>query len=365
MNNRKLVWTASALAGFLFIALLLFGTRLYLEWRVEHAFAPEQASIRSAFHSIFGDDGAITILPRKREPTEQVSLLDGTRYPIAANDQIVAVMIENHPSSRPQQRGIPEASIVYETLAEGGITRYMAVFDHQDLSKVGPVRSARPYFVDWASEYGGGYAHAGGSNAALRQLVTAPLRDFDEDGELLYRDFQYLKPHNLFVDLDAVQDFLRMRNWQNSLLAPRFDSVTTVPVDAELVSGLSIDFSFPSYVARYDFNAALGVYDRQIGGTIHRDQLGTPVRPTTIIVQFTEYTVLDDEGRLDMRTTGTGTAWYFSGGSYWQGSWQRTAGGITQFLDAAGQPISLPAGQIFIEVTAAGTVELGMRGITQ
>jgi len=367
MNNRKLVWAVSALAGFFILALLLVGTRLFLEWRVEQAFAPAQpqAETASAFSRLFGAEGKISIFPRKREPTTRISVLDGTTYPITTNDQLVAVMVENHPVSRPQQRGIPEAGIVYETLAEGGITRYMALFDYQDLDKVGPVRSARPYFVDWASEYGGGYAHAGGSNAALRQLVTAPLRDFDEDGELLYRDFQFTKPHNLFVDLDAVQDFLLLRDWQSGLTAPRFEREDDLPDDAELVAGLSIDFSFPSYLVEYDFNAELGVYDRQIGSTVHRDQLGTRVRPTNIIVQFTEYTVLDDEGRLDMRTTGTGAAWYFSGGRYWQGTWQRAAGGVTQFLNAAGESITLPIGQTFIEVAEAGSVQLGMRGVTQ
>jgi hypothetical protein len=93
------------------------------------------------------------------------------------------VMIENLSTVRPQA-GLQEANVVYEALAEGGITRFMAVFaSGENLSKLGPVRSARSYFVDWAEEYECLYAHAGGSPQALEQLSgNTPVTDLNQIG---------------------------------------------------------------------------------------------------------------------------------------------------------------------------------------
>src|SRR5690606_3118280 len=85
----------------------------------------------------------------------------------AANVPVMAVIIENLATVRPQS-GLGQAQVVYETLAEGGITRFLVLFaTKENIDPIGPVRSARHYFVDWAEEYGGGFMHVGGSPQAL------------------------------------------------------------------------------------------------------------------------------------------------------------------------------------------------------
>jgi hypothetical protein len=112
----------------------------------------------------------------------------------------LAVMIENHEESRPQS-GLSSADVVYEAVAEGGITRFMAVFlcPFNDI-QVGPVRSARTYFLDWVSEYNSLYAHVGGANTpgpanALGQIIDYKILDLNQFGigfPTFWRDYQRL-----------------------------------------------------------------------------------------------------------------------------------------------------------------------------
>jgi hypothetical protein len=78
----------------------------------------------------------------------------------------IAVVVENHPDARPQS-GLNDAALVFETFAEGGITRFLAVFQENDVANIGPVRSARPYFVEWATSLKALFAHVGGNIDAL------------------------------------------------------------------------------------------------------------------------------------------------------------------------------------------------------
>lgn len=340
-------------ASFLiFAVLLLFGMIKYLEYQTA-----KKLEARPAVADFFWEQDTEIALPDKaladlgNQPRWKISHLDGRRYPATLAENVMAIMIENHPASRPQMHGLPEASIVYETLAEGGITRYLAIFGYQDLGRVGPVRSARPYFVDWAEEYGGAaYVHAGGSQAALRQLRSTDLLDLDEDGEIIYRDFRYLTPHNLFVDLGLVKDLFVEKGRTNRLIGEWFDFEGNFLETAEVVSALTLNFGFPSYRVDYAYDEKQGDYERQLGGVVHESATGTDVRPNNIIIQFTSYWPIDDEGRLELTTTGSGEAWYFSGGKFWSGTWSKSAGGRTEFLDAVGAPVSLRPGQTFIEV---------------
>lgn len=346
-RKRKVLWLSIA-GALVFLVLSILGGRIYLEYRASLK-QPVPVREREIWKAI--EELTATAAEQLREPEpepERVSWLDGQPLPDDVEPSVVSVIIENHPTSRAQMRGLHEASIIIEALTEGGITRFLAIFDTSELKKVGPVRSARPYFVDWAEELGGAFAHAGGSVAALEQLQTSNLLDFDEDGETLYRDFRYLKPHNLFVNLAAVRESLDRLRWDNNLAEPWFDFSGEIPAAASPVKEFSLDFSLPSYYVDYVYDPASGDYQRLVGGVEHTSN-SDEVRPRNIIVQFTEYWPIDDIGRLDLRTTGEDVAWYFSGGKYWQGTW-RKSGGRTHFLGQGGQSVRLQPGQTFIEI---------------
>ncbi|MBI5221693.1 MAG: DUF3048 domain-containing protein [Candidatus Magasanikbacteria bacterium] len=140
------------------------------------------------------------------------SSLDGTTVSSSEmiNPFVVGIMIDNHPDARPQS-GLVAAKIVYEAPAEGGITRYFAIFDSiQSVEKVGPVRSARPYFVDWLEEYSGLYMHCGGAPEALAKIKSEKVFDADEffNGPYYWRDESRIAPHNLFTKSEQIKKII-------------------------------------------------------------------------------------------------------------------------------------------------------------
>jgi hypothetical protein len=131
---------------------------------------------------------------------------------------------------------------------------------------------------------------------------------------------------------------------------PRFNFGGKTPETATSIKTISLDFSLPSYLVDYVYDAENQNYQRMIGGIIHTDAKKNKVNPKNIVIQFTNYWVNDEgEGRLDLTTGGFGIAWYFSGGKFWEGSWIKE-GNLTEFLNANDEAVSLSPGQTFIEI---------------
>jgi hypothetical protein len=123
-----------------------------------------------------------------------------------ANRLPLGVIIENHNSVRPQS-GLSKADIVYEALAEGGITRFLAIYLQED-STLGPVRSNRPYFLSWLSEYDAAYAHVGGSPDAQARIKEYNIKDLDQFfiGAPTYERVGYrAAPHNVYTNTEKLQ----------------------------------------------------------------------------------------------------------------------------------------------------------------
>lgn len=335
------------------LAVMALVGRLYFELTGGESRAPSTTASETSreITELIKPSSDLEITP----PLQKVSPLTGKPDPSGHTNEIVAVMIENHPMSRSQMLGLPEAGIVIEALTEGGITRFLAIFDLAELKKVGPVRSVRPYFVEWATENGGGLVHAGGSAVALEQLAATALLDFDEEenSTVLYRDFRFMLPHNLFANLAEAKKVLTSEFTRDTPLEPRFD-FTSAPPTGTLVQQFALDFGLASYRVEYDFSPATNRYRRQLGGVSHTAEDGQMVEPTNVIVQFTDYWPIDDAGRLELKTRGSGVAWYFSGGRHWLGRWQKTDE-QTEFLAADSQPVKLQPGQTFIEILDSPT----------
>lgn len=209
------------LAGYLGLLVVLGGGFLILE-KMELGFGEKLIGmVESSVEEVE--------IPVKK--TVYPSLLDG--MPLEqAEEQILAVVIENFPTSRPQQRGLSQASVVYETLAEGGITRFLALFSYQSLEKVGPVRSARPYLVDFAAEHQAAFLHAGGSPWGLQKIAKfnrVSMRDMDglyweEFGKYFRRDPNYSAPHDMFAYLDEVRVLVeKTLEWKPELAGSFFE----------------------------------------------------------------------------------------------------------------------------------------------
>lgn len=281
------------------------------------------------------------------------SNLDG--YPRLGEDESVfAVMIDNNPHARPQQIGLSQASIVYEALAEGGVTRYMALFSYQNIDKVGPVRSARPYYIDWASEYSAAYLHAGGSNDAFRKILQSDIIDVDGlyyeeiSSDYFRRDANYYAPHDLFGYLSGIRELVVARDWDGKIEEPRFQFGEEAYFFNDAFD-IKIDFSYPDFLVEYFYDAEKKGYVRYLASEPHLDQ-GEEILPKNILVQFTDYYSVDDEGRLKMRTYGEGKALYFSGGKVGSGKWVKEEDDFTRFFDEFGEELVLKEGQTWLEM---------------
>ncbi len=294
---------------------------------------------------------------------QRYRLLDG--IPVekghTANPQPVAIMIENLPVTRPQS-GLSGASIVYEALVEGGATRFLAVYAGAgplSLSKIGPVRSARSYYLEWASEFGPLYGHAGGSPEALRAILDFHMKDFNgigREARYFWRDRGLSAPHNLFTSNEFITRALHDMDLTNG--RPNFRSwffKDEVPLAQRPASGqfVRIDFSGLAFQAEWRYDQATNAYLRLNAGQIHIDTLtGEQLRAKNVIVQvIPPVLAVGEKGRLTLDVHGSGRAFIFRDGQQFTGIWKKADRlERTLFSDESGNEIQLNRGNTWVEV---------------
>lgn len=285
-------------------------------------------------------------------------VLDGV--PVAAAQaftNIYAVVIENLTDSRPPS-GLDKASVIYEALTEGGITRFLALFPvGQPADQIGPVRSARPYFVSWAEEYKPLFVHAGGSPQALSYLKSskANVYDFNQfvNGGNFMRDKSRTAPHNLYTNPDLLFAGLRHRapDAKPTYTSWLFKGETPLDNRPTVANDIVINFSSFNYKVTYTYDRVQNQYIRQVAEKPHVTRDGVPLAAKDIIVQFTKIGLLPNEKqRLDITTVGSGKMLLFRDGTVTEGTWKKDSNvARTQFLDVSGNPLALNPGQIWIE----------------
>lgn len=273
-----------------------------------------------------------------------------------SRNQPIAVVIENYTPIRDQQTGLEDAAIVYETPAEGGITRFLAIYDGRPVESIGPVRSARPYFITWASELRAAFVHVGGSPDALTNLKNNfRLFNIDEfsDYITIWRNNKYLAPHNAFTSIGKITERLSKAKYHYPLKTSRFIlKEDDTPGD---IQNITIDFSITPYGVKYVYDPTDNKYTRYNGGKLHHE-----IKPKNILVQFVDKEVLDSEGRLRIQTHGTGNTLVFRDGKVIEGTWEKDSSinsedqaiseSWTKFFDKEGNEIELNRGQVWIEV---------------
>lgn len=292
----------------------------------------------------------------------------------------LAVMIENHLDSRPVI-GLSRADVIYEAVAEGGITRHMAVFLCQDAGDIAPVRSARTYFIDWLSEYDALYAHVGGANNsggdinpkadALGQIRTYKIKDMDQFGmgfPTYWRGTDKLAPHNVHSTTKKLWEAADKKGWgpqddngarwDKNFLGWKFKDDATLDVRADQ-KPIVVPFwtSQADYTETWNYDKTANVYKKSFGGTPAIDPLTSEnLSAKDLIIQFQQETRTGDvDGHLLYGTKGTGRALIFMDGKVIDGKWvkaDRTA--RTKFIDSKGKEIELNRGQIWIQTIPVG-----------
>lgn len=183
-----------------------------------------------------------------------------------AKRPVLGVMIENHPDARPQT-GLDSAGIVFETVAEGGITRYLALFQENMPKELGSIRSVRAYYLDWAMGFDASIAHVGGSSDALDLMDSRKAKTLSQFKypEPYYRVKTRQAPHNMFATTDALRSLQKELGHESS----KFDEIprsSDSPLQPPTATNISIDFSAPQYAVEFRYQQADNTYVRYLAG---------------------------------------------------------------------------------------------------
>ncbi len=299
---------------------------------------------------------------KNKAPLTQPRHLDGVVVATEDSNKVPAcVMIENaaFDGVRPQA-GLSAAQVVYEVIVEGGITRLMAVFGGEKAEAVGPVRSARDTYLEFASEYNCAYAHAGGSFTAMQAIRNFKLRDVDGlmEGKWFWRDSNKYSPHNLFTSTDNLYTAIKDgHSWNDE---PVF-AVWNFVDDSNITGGeaaVEVNVAFGgSYDVQWLYNAEQKVYERKNGGVLQTDEnTGSTLSTHNVIVQHVpEGNYIEGKGRVNFAVTGEGVVDIFRNGEHVTGTWKKADRlDRTRFFDAEGKEIALARGSSWVEIVPTG-----------
>lgn len=341
------------------------------------------------------------------EPAEVIYTAPLTGLPVEEPSlaRPIAVMINNAPAARPQS-GLAQADIIYEVLAEGGITRLIAVYQsyHGDAT-IGPVRSIRPYLIHIGESLNALLVHAGGSPEAYSILQQGNKEHLDEITNAsapFWRDPSRKAPHNLYTNEEKLRAGALKKDYQQEVTIPTLpflkatdsestsvestttesslsnesttnsatgtetmdndsasstnttsenetNSSTSVST-ADKATSIELQFLLESYRVGYDYDATSGLYTRSMNGEPHIDlNSGKPLTASNVIVLGGDYKVLDDVGRLSLNLDSGGEAILFQQGQQIRGQWSKKAGDVIRFI-SNGQEIPLVPGVTYYNI---------------
>jgi len=351
--------------------------------------------------TIVNPDGTSKSRVDLSKPKTEVCPINGLKYTEEEKDiwekrRPIAAMIENHADSRPQS-GLSKADVIYEAVAEGGITRFLGIYycgTAAEEVKIAPVRSARVYFIDYAAEYGDKpiFMHVGGANnysgsgdttkevRALELLETLGWRvpkgnDFDTTYDagfpIFWRNYERLgkevaTEHTMMASLDAAfaqaeKRGFAAKNEKGKAWDSKFVMWNFIDGKAETPTASEISFKFwdnkEDYDVTWKFDSTNNQYLRFNAGKEHIDlENKQQLAAKNVVILFAkEKGPVDRNFHMFYTTTGEGEALVFQNGIVVKGSWEKISREArTKFFDAKGKEISFVRGQTWIEIVPAG-----------
>ncbi|HSX29202.1 MAG TPA: DUF3048 domain-containing protein [Candidatus Saccharimonadales bacterium] len=285
-------------------------------------------------------------------PTTEASKLTGRQVGFDVNKRpVIAVMIENSFDARPQS-GLDQAGVVFEAVAEGGITRFVAFFQDTDPGYIGPVRSVRPYYLQWVLGFDAAIAHAGGSAEALASIPAWGVKDLNHDSTHFYRIGSRAAPHNLYTDITKLRDYASQKGFGASQFTG-FERKSDKPSKAPNARIMSFGVSGDGFNPTFTYDPADNSYARAQDGKPHMvvDGSGnqTQIKPKVVVA------LVMQKGNNGIYTTygslGSGHAFVFQDGTVTEGNWSKPDKNASLALtDATGKTIKLNAGQTWFSV---------------
>jgi len=271
----------------------------------------------------------------------------------------IAVMIDNLSLARPQW-GLSAAARVYEALTEGGITRYLAVFAEQDADRIGPVRSARTQFLDYAVELDAAIAHVGGNADALALVRELPVKDLDDfhfgDAYRRIPAPHVAFEHTAFTSTQTLRGILEQRGWAEDppIAQPSWKDDRPVP-DRPASQRVTIAFSTPEYTVSWTYRPETNDYARALAGAPDTDAAtGHALTAKTIaiaVIPRTEGRTSIGEDTWTFADVGSGPALVVQDGTVIRATWQKASrADRLRFVDQTDHEIALNRGPQWIEI---------------
>lgn len=277
----------------------------------------------------------------------------GVGSEIELTQRPVLVTINNHPLARPQS-GIADADIIYEMLAEGSVTRFLAMYQSEIPEKLGPVRSARDYFVDIAKGLDAFYIAHGYSPDAQKMLnsgVVDHINGMQYDGILFERSSERKAPHNSYISKEKIlAGAEKVRASMEISKLPRlsfFESFEGIKI-GNPVSNFSVHYgSGSAFENKYTYIPDEGIYERETAGVLTVDkETDKAIKIANIICMEIPHKVIDSSGRLQLSLDAGGRAYMFQAGIMKEIEWENIDGMLMPMEN--GVPAKLVPGQTWI-----------------
>ncbi len=265
----------------------------------------------------------------------------------ASESPAYMVIVENLRSARPQS-GLSKADVVFETLAEAGITRYIALFQSEKADSIGPVRSTRPYIQEIAAAFDIPFAHCGGSTQALSEVKKYSLMNINEmgRGSYFYRSKNRRAPHNLYTSSSRMEKAVANLGYSyDEDFTLGFEDGLTGYEELENAQEIKV---VPSKYTNSSFKYSNGMYQRYQEGKKDIDMAtSSQIGVQNVVVQLTDIANLNDkEGHVDVKLDGSGVAYVFRDGKIINAKWSKDAFRTqTKLYDESGNEIKLKSGK--------------------
>lgn len=271
------------------------------------------------------------------------------------DQRMVGVMVNNHPDARPQT-GLSKADIVFEILAEGRITRFLALFQSDLPEVVGPVRSAREYYFDLADGYDALYVYHGAANFVDDMISERGIEHlngstYDNDGHLFKRESFREAPHNSYLQMNDVNDVASEKGYDTTFdykALPFLSADESVDGDPALSAEIVYSEKYGFNVG-FDYDSDSESYMRFSDGepTVELDT-EEPISVENVFVIEAHHEVIDDEGRRAVDMEAGGNAYLFQEGKVQKVEWKNDDGQIIAVKD--GEPVPFVPGQTWVNV---------------
>lgn len=268
----------------------------------------------------------------------------------ATKQAVTAIMIENSPDARPQS-GLKDSGVVFEAIAEGGITRFLVLYQQEKPQLIGPVRSVRMYYVDWLAAFNASVAHIGGSAAALAEVRNGSYRDIDQffNAGSYWRATDRYAPHNVYTSFEKLDALNNAKGYTSSTFTG-FTRTDGKASDKPTATGINVSISSSLYNSSYVYDKTTNTYVRSLAGGPHNDREAGQITPSVVIaMRVNEITTMEDGYRQNISTIGTGKATIFQNGLAINATWHKASktDQIT-FTDDSDKDIPLVRGQTWI-----------------